>query len=94
MLEEKVTERTYDDKRNRFEDLKQTQSQLVESEKMASLGQLTAGIAHEINNPINFVIANINPLKRDLEMVLDAMNVIEEIGLSDASTAEKTKENR
>jgi signal transduction histidine kinase len=36
-------------------DLKQTQSQLVQSEKMASLGELTAGIAHEIQNPLNFV---------------------------------------
>jgi len=90
ILEEKVTERTH--KLNEsLEDLKQTQSQLVESEKMASLGQLTAGIAHEINNPINFVTANINPLKRDLEMVLDAVNVIEEIGLSDISAEEKQK---
>ncbi|WNJ20837.1 ATP-binding protein [Pontibacter sp. G13] len=45
--------------------LKNTQSQLVNSEKMASLGQLTAGIAHEINNPINYVKGNISPLKRD-----------------------------
>lgn len=42
------------------------QEQMVSSEKMASLGQLTAGIAHEINNPINFVSSNISPLKRDL----------------------------
>ncbi|MFK7971727.1 MAG: AAA family ATPase [Bacteroidia bacterium] len=46
--------------------LKSTQGQLVQSEKMASLGQLTAGIAHEINNPINFVSANIGPLTRDI----------------------------
>lgn len=46
--------------------LQQTQSQLVQSEKMASLGQLTAGIAHEINNPINFMASNVGPLKRDL----------------------------
>src|SRR5262245_32125714 len=38
-----------------LQDLRRTQSQLVQAEKMASLGQLTAGIAHEIKNPLNFV---------------------------------------
>ncbi len=49
-----------------LDELKGAQSKLVEAEKMASLGQLTAGIAHEINNPINFVKSNINPLKMDV----------------------------
>lgn len=40
--------------------LQQTQSQLVQTEKMSSLGQLVAGIAHEINNPINFINGNLN----------------------------------
>ncbi len=53
-LEEKVTQRTDQLKRS-LEDLKSTQAQLIQSEKMASLGQLTAGIAHEIQNPLNFV---------------------------------------
>ncbi|MEO0894887.1 MAG: ATP-binding protein [Bacteroidota bacterium] len=49
--------------------LQAAQTQLVESEKMASLGQLTAGIAHEINNPINYVKGNISPLKKDFEEI-------------------------
>lgn len=55
-------------------DIKNTQAQLLQSEKMASLGQLTAGIAHEINNPINFVAANVHALKldfKDIQLLLD-----------------------
>jgi len=64
-LERKVAERTYALQASN-DHLKQTQSQLVTAEKMASLGQLTAGIAHEINNPINFISSSIPPLRRDL----------------------------
>ncbi len=53
-LEEKVEERTRE-LRESLENLQRAQQQLVQSEKMASLGQLTAGIAHEIKNPLNFV---------------------------------------
>ncbi|RMG65576.1 MAG: hypothetical protein D6722_15810, partial [Bacteroidetes bacterium] len=49
--------------------LRAMQSQLIDAEKMASLGQLTAGIAHEINNPINYVKGNVGPLRRDFEEV-------------------------
>ena len=45
--------------------LEETQALLIQSEKMSSLGQLTAGIAHEINNPVNFVANGINTLKEN-----------------------------
>jgi signal transduction histidine kinase len=73
VLEEKVKIRT-DELELALRNLQNTQSQLVNQEKMASLGQLTAGIAHEINNPINFVSSNITPLKRDIK---DIMEIIE-----------------
>lgn len=94
-LELKVNERTVELKNtnnelnNTLDHLKQAQSQLVESEKMASLGQLTAGIAHEINNPINFVTSNVTPLRRDVAMLFDAISTIEEVGMSDLSPADK-----
>ena len=97
VLELKVNERTVElsetnhELNSTLEDLKQAQTQLVESEKMASLGQLTAGIAHEINNPINFVTSNINPLKRDIDLMLEALAVFENVGLSDASPMLRNK---
>ncbi len=95
MLETKVKERTVELQKSNDElnktliDLKEAESQLVESEKMASLGQLTAGIAHEINNPINFVTSNVKPLKRDVDMLLDMINRVEEVSLAETSIDEK-----
>jgi signal transduction histidine kinase len=62
-----------------LDNLKATQRQLIDSEKMASLGQFTAGIAHEINNPINFVSSNVKPLKFDVEEVLSVLKKYKDI---------------
>jgi two-component system NtrC family sensor kinase len=53
-----------------IQQLKQAQEQLLQSEKMASLGQLAAGMAHEINNPIGFVSANMTALRTYVETLL------------------------
>ena len=57
-------QRAYHALREAHEALKRTQAQLVHSEKMASLGRLVAGVAHELNNPISFVLGNVTALGR------------------------------
>lgn len=85
LLEQKVTIRT-EELESALRNLQNTQSQLVNQEKMASLGQLTAGIAHEINNPINFVSSNIAPLKRDIKDIMEVINFYRETGEKEFSS--------
>ena len=53
-----------------YNDLKSAQSQMLQQEKMASIGQLAAGVAHEINNPVGFVMSNLNSLRKYTEKLL------------------------
>ncbi len=60
---EKTLELAYAELEKANKELKETQSQLVQSEKMASIGQLAAGVAHEINTPVGFVASNFQTLE-------------------------------
>ncbi|MEH1851415.1 MAG: AAA family ATPase [Nostoc sp.] len=83
-LEEKVQERTQElnDKnyslQQTLQELQRTQIQLIQSEKMSSLGQMVAGVAHEINNPINFIHGNINHASSYVKDLLDLVVVYQQ----------------
>jgi len=60
------------------QELKQTQSQLIQTEKMSSLGQMVAGIAHEINNPVNFIGGNIDYANKYIQDLTDLVTLYQE----------------
>jgi len=89
-LEEKVMHRTKELKHS-LEELRATQVQLIQREKMASLGELTAGIAHEIQNPLNFVN---NFSEINVELIDEMKEDIQSGNLKEASEiADNVKEN-
>ncbi len=68
--------RAYSDLASAHEHLKTTQQQLVHAEKMASLGRLVAGVAHELNNPISFVYGNAHALKRYCDRLITYLEAV------------------
>ncbi|WP_034298557.1 ATP-binding protein [Herbaspirillum sp. RV1423] len=69
-LMEEALHRTGEEQRSLIEKLKEAQAQLLQSEKMASIGQLAAGVAHEINNPVGFVSSNMKSLQTYVDKLL------------------------
>jgi signal transduction histidine kinase len=87
-LRERALKESYEKLSNINNELKQSESQLVQSEKMASIGVLAAGVAHEINNPIGFIRSN-------LEVLEDYFSDIEKYyhEFNDTLASEEDKEN-
>jgi signal transduction histidine kinase len=85
---EKLEEQT-NELHKTLESLKMAQSQLVQSEKMASIGQLVAGIAHEINNPVTFISAGVDSLNTNLQEVRQVLDLYHKI--TPVNVAEKLK---
>jgi signal transduction histidine kinase len=83
-LEHRVEERTQElrEKNEHFkqllEELHRTQTQMVQSEKMSSLGQLVAGVAHEINNPVNFIHGNLDHIDSYTRDLIEAMEAYQQ----------------
>lgn len=88
-LEDKVKERTRAltvanaELTDTLEKLKATQGQLIQQEKMASLGQLVAGVAHELNNPIGFIYANFPHLEEYAQTLISLVDELRSLSLSE-----------
>lgn len=88
-LEERVEQRTVE-LQTALQELQRAQSQMIQAEKMSSLGQLVAGIAHEINNPVNFIHGNLSHVEDYAQSLLELVQLYQ-IEHSNPSTSLQTK---
>jgi PAS domain S-box-containing protein len=83
ITEQKQTERALEQRNDELRDalgkLQQTQAQLVQQEKMAGIGHLAAGVAHEINNPLSFVVSNFSTLQNYLRRITEMIDAYKDL---------------
>lgn len=95
LIERRVAENKlksqYQRLKNALQELQETKDQLVHSEKMAAVGKLAAGIAHEINNPLSYVLGNLEPLDDYVETIVKLLTMHDELlGNLDESLSEQS----
>lgn len=96
-----MLEKKHQELENAYSELKSAQSQILQQEKMASIGQLAAGVAHEINNPTGFIMSNLNTLlkysdriKEFISSQTEALDAISKGAISNKEIFEGLKEKR
>lgn len=98
-LEQRVKDRTLEievaniELKDAYKQLQETQAMLIHGEKMQSLGQMVAGVAHELNNPINFIYGNLEHLKNYTQDLIDIIETYQKVSpeLSEESLEEVTQ---
>jgi len=89
-LAEEAARQAYNELQNANRELKEMQSQLVQNEKLASIGQLAAGVAHEMNTPVGFVASNFQTLESYLKKFKNLLTMYHEL-IGEIETSEKTE---